>query len=104
MADENTPDLQDRLSTFSQKNKTKRRGGNIGVGALAIALALGGGGAAYFLATNLQERAKGLETSDVETFQDQRTGNGGRFVNRQAILTPYRHPKMTPIGALGSWP
>ncbi|MFG6611965.1 hypothetical protein, partial [Sulfitobacter sp. 1A12057] len=25
-------------------------------------------------------------------------------VNRQAILTPYRHPKMTPIGALGSWP
>ena len=75
MADENTPDLQDRLSTFSQKNKTKRRGGNIGVGALAIALALGGGGAAYFLATNLQERAKGLETSDVETFQDQRTGN-----------------------------
>ena len=79
MADENTPDLQDRLSTFSQKNKTKRRGGNIGVGALAIALALGGGGAAYFLATNLQERAKGLETSDVETFQDQRTGNGGRL-------------------------
>jgi type IV secretion system protein VirB10 len=79
MADENTPDLQDRLSTFSQKNKTKRRGGNIGVGALAIVLALGGGGAAYFLATNLQEGTKGLETSDVETFQDQRTGNGGRL-------------------------
>jgi type IV secretion system protein VirB10 len=79
MADENTPDLQDRLSTFSQKNKTKRRGGNIGVGALAIALALGGGGAAYFLATNLQEGTDGLETSDVETFQDQRTGNGGRL-------------------------
>jgi len=55
MADENTPNLQDRLSTFSQKNKTKRRGGNIGVGALAIALALGGGGAAYLLATNMQE-------------------------------------------------
>ena len=79
MADENTPDLQDRLSTFSQKNKTKRRGGNIGVGALAIALALGGGGAAYLLATNLQEGMEGLETSDVETFQDQRNGNGGRL-------------------------
>ncbi|MCX8227348.1 MAG: type IV secretion system protein B10, partial [Sulfitobacter sp.] len=79
MADENTPDLQDRLSTFSQKGKAKRRGGNIGVGALAIALALGGGGAAYFLATNLQEGTEGLETSDVETFQDQRTGNGGRL-------------------------
>ena len=79
MADENTPDLQDRLSTFSQKGKAKRRGGNIGVGALAIALALGGGGAAYFLATNLQEGTEGLETSDVETIQDQRTGNGGRL-------------------------
>ncbi|HDY94138.1 hypothetical protein LCGC14_0685450 [marine sediment metagenome] len=79
MADENTPDLQDRLSTFSQKGKAKRRGGNIGVGALAIALALGGGGAAYFLATNLQEGSDGLETSDVEAFQDQRTGNGGRL-------------------------
>ncbi|MEM5469562.1 MAG: TrbI/VirB10 family protein [Sulfitobacter sp.] len=79
MADENTPDLQDRLSTFSQKGKAKRRGSNIGVGALAIALALGGGGAAYFLATNLQEGTEGLETSDVETFQDQRTGNGGRL-------------------------
>jgi type IV secretion system protein VirB10 len=79
MSDENTPDLQDRLSTFSQKTKTKRRGGNIGVGALAIALALGGGGAAYLLATNLQEGTTGLETSDVETFQDQRTGNGGRL-------------------------
>ena len=79
MADENTPDLQDRLSTFSQKGKAKRRGSNIGVGALAIALALGGGGAAYFLATNLQEGTTGLETSDVETFQDQRTGNGGRL-------------------------
>jgi len=79
MADENTPDLQDRLSTFSQKNKAKRRGGNIGVGALAIAIALGGGGAAYFLAANLQDATEGLETSDVETFQDQRTGNGGRL-------------------------
>lgn len=79
MADENTPDLQDRLSTFSQKGKAKRRGGSIGVGALAIALALGGGGAAFFLATNLQEGTEGLETSDVETFQDQRTGNGGRL-------------------------
>lgn len=79
MADENIPDLQDRLSTFSQKGKAKRRGGNIGVGALAIALALGGGAAAYFLATNQQEGTDGLETSDVETFQDQRTGNGGRL-------------------------
>ena len=79
MADENTPDLQDRLSTFSQKGKAKRRGGNIGVGALAITLALGGGGAAYFLATNLQDGTDSLETSDVETFQDQRTGNGGRL-------------------------
>jgi len=27
-----------------------------------------------------------------------------RRVNRQAILTPYRHPKMTPLERSGSWP
>ena len=79
MADNNAPDLTDRLNKFNEQGRSKRRGGNIGVGALAIALALGGGGVAYFLATNLQETAGGLETSDVETFQDQRTGNGGRL-------------------------
>ena len=27
-----------------------------------------------------------------------------RFVNRQPIVTPYRHPKMTPLERPGSWP
>ena len=26
------------------------------------------------------------------------------IVNRQAILTPYRHPKMTPLERRDSWP
>ena len=26
------------------------------------------------------------------------------FVNRQPIVTPYRHPKMTPLERPGSWP
>ncbi len=26
------------------------------------------------------------------------------YVNRQPIVTPYRHPKMTPLERPGSWP
>ncbi|MBO9444093.1 type IV secretion system protein B10 [Phaeobacter italicus] len=79
MADQTPPDLQDRLDQFSQRDKSKRRGNSIGVGALAAALALGGAGVAYFLATGLQEGDSALETSDVETFQDRRSGTGGRL-------------------------
>ncbi|AVW93674.1 TrbI/VirB10 family protein [Celeribacter baekdonensis] len=79
MADQTPPDLQDRLDQFSQRGKSKRRGNSLGVGALAAALALGGAGVAYFLATGLQEGDSALETSDVETFQDRRTGTGGRL-------------------------
>ena len=35
MADQNPPDLQDRLDQFSQRGKSKRRGNSLGVGALA---------------------------------------------------------------------
>lgn len=79
MADQTPPDLQDRLDQFSQRSKSKRRGNSLGVGALAAALALGGAGVAYFLATGLQEGDSALETSDVETFQDRRSGTGGRL-------------------------
>ncbi|MGS5046793.1 MULTISPECIES: TrbI/VirB10 family protein [unclassified Mameliella] len=79
MADQTPPDLQDRLDQFSQRGKSKRRGNSLGVGALAAALALGGAGVAYFLATGLQEGDSALETSDVEIFQDRRTGTGGRL-------------------------
>lgn len=76
MADQTPPDLQSRLDQFSQRSKSKRRGNSLGVGALAAALALGGAGVAYFLATGLQEGDSALETSDVETFQDRRSGTG----------------------------
>ena len=79
MADQTPPDLQDRLDQFSQRGKSKRRGNSLGVGALAAALALGGAGVAYFLATGVQEGDSALETSDVETFQDPRSGTGGRL-------------------------
>ncbi len=79
MADQTPPDLQNRLDQFSQRGKSKRRGNSFGVGALAAALALGGAGVAYFLATGLQQSDSALETSDVETFQDRRTGTGGRL-------------------------
>ncbi|WP_341236139.1 TrbI/VirB10 family protein [uncultured Sulfitobacter sp.] len=78
MTDREPPDLQNRLDQFGQRKKSKR-GSSFGVGALAVSLALGGAGVAYYLAANLQETDGGLETSDVETFQDQRTGNGGRL-------------------------
>ncbi|PHS19319.1 MAG: type IV secretion system protein B10 [Blastopirellula sp.] len=79
MADKPTPELQDRLDQFSQRGQPKRRSGKFGVGALAVSLGLGGAALAYFLATGLQEKDGALETSDVETFQDQRVGNGERL-------------------------
>ncbi len=79
MADQTPPDLQDRLDQFNQHGKSKPRGSSLGVGALAAALAVGGAGAAYILATGLQEGDSTLETSDVETFQDRRPGTGGRL-------------------------
>lgn len=79
MAEQNPPELQERLDQFGQRGKAKRRSGGLGIGALAAALALGGAGVAYFLAAGLQNGNNALETSDVETFQDQRTGTGGRL-------------------------
>ena len=80
MADQTPPDLQDRLDQVQPDAAKPNAGGNsLGVGAFAAALALGGAGVAYFLATGLQEGTDALETSDVETFQDQRTGTGGRL-------------------------
>lgn len=79
MADNNQPELQERLDQFSQRGQPKRRRGGLGVGALAATLGLGGAAFAYFLATGLQETDGPLGTSDVETFQDQRAGNGARL-------------------------
>jgi len=79
MADNNTSEMQDRLDQFNQRGQPKRRRGGVGIGALAVSLGLGGAAVAYFLATGLQENDSALGTSDVETFQDQRAGNGGRL-------------------------
>lgn len=79
MAEKNQPELQDRLDQFNQREKPKRRGGGFGIGALAVSLGLGGAAVAYLLATGLQEKDGSLGTSDVESFQDQRAGNGGRL-------------------------
>lgn len=79
MAENKQPELQDRLDQFNQREQPKRRGGGIGIGALAVSLGLGGAAVAYFLATGLQEKDGTLGTSDVESFQDQRAGNGGRL-------------------------
>lgn len=79
MADQTPPDLQDRLDQFNKRGKSKRSGNSLGVGALTAALAFGGAGVAYFLATGLQEGDRALETSDVETFQDRRSGISGRL-------------------------
>ena len=76
MADKNPPELQERLDQFNQHGQPKRRRGGLGVGALAATLGLGGAAFAYFLAAGLQEKDGALGTSDVETFQDQRAGNG----------------------------
>lgn len=79
MADNNTPEMQDRLDQFNQRGQPKRRRGGIGIGALAFSLGLGGAAVAYFLATGLQDKDGSLGTSDVEAFQDQRAGNGSRL-------------------------
>jgi type IV secretion system protein VirB10 len=79
MADNNPPELQERLDQFSQRGQPKRRRGGLGVGALAATLGIGGAAFAYFLATGLLERDGTLGTSDVETFQDQRAGNRTRL-------------------------
>lgn len=79
MADNNPPELQERLDQFGQRDLPKRRRGGLGVGALAAMFGLGGAAFAYFLATGLQEKDGPLGTSDVETFQDQRAGNRTRL-------------------------
>lgn len=79
MADNNPPELQERLDQFNQRGQPKRHRGGLGVGALAATLGLGGAAFAYFLATGLQENDSTLGTSDVESFQDQRAGNGARL-------------------------
>lgn len=79
MTEENPSELQDRLDQFSQRGQPKRRRSGLGVGALAISMALGGAAVAYFLATGLQDKDGALGTSDVESFQDQRAGNGARL-------------------------
>lgn len=78
MADQNPPELQDRLDNFQNRN-AKKPTSRIGVGALAAGLGLGGAALAYVFASSLQDAADPLQTSDVESFQDQRTGNGGRL-------------------------
>lgn len=78
MSDQTPPELQNRLDNFENRNAKKSRGG-IGIGALAASLGLGGAVLAYVLATNFQEGRNPLGTSDVETFQDQRAGNGRRL-------------------------
>lgn len=79
MAEKKTPELQERLDQFNKRGQPKRRRGGLGVGAIAATLGLGGAAFAYFLATGLQESDGTLGTSDVEIFQDQRTGNGARL-------------------------
>ncbi|ARU03189.1 TrbI/VirB10 family protein [Yoonia vestfoldensis] len=78
MADQNPPELQGRLDNFQNRN-AKKPTSRIGVGALAAGLGLGGAALAYVFASSLQDAADPLQTSDVESFQDQRTGNGGRL-------------------------
>lgn len=78
MADEDEGELQDRLDNFQSKNAKKPRVG-MGIGAIGAMLGLGGAILAYIFATNLQEDTAPLLTSDVETFQDQRVGNGERL-------------------------
>ncbi|WP_299850809.1 TrbI/VirB10 family protein [uncultured Roseovarius sp.] len=72
------PDLQERLDTF---NGAKRKSGRsrFGITALALALGLGGASVAYFLASDWHGDLDGLQTSDVEPFQNDRIRTGGRL-------------------------
>lgn len=72
------PELQTRLDTF---NRTKARAPRrrLTAGVLALGLSLCGAGVAYLLAINLDQDPAGLDTSDVEPFQDPRAGSGGRL-------------------------
>ncbi len=79
MAEQTPPDVQERLDQFGARGKPRRRGSSLSVGALTATLALGGAAVAYVLATGLQDEGGTLQTSDVETFQDQRSGTGGRL-------------------------
>ncbi len=72
------PDLQKRLDAFQGSKRRSLRPG-IGVTTLALALGLGGAGVAYLLATDWQGRPDGLQTSDVEPFQDTPVRTGGRL-------------------------
>ena len=72
------PDLQKRLDTFSGSRQRKHRS-RFGVTALALALGLGGAGVAYFLASDWNRNPDGLQTSDVEPFQNDRIRMGGRL-------------------------
>ena len=76
MSDE--PDLQKRLDTFSRTRRRSNRS-RFGVTALALALGLGGAGVAYFLASDWNGDPDGLQTSDVEPFQNDRIRTGGRL-------------------------
>ncbi len=76
MSDE--PDLQKRLDTFSRTRRRSNRS-RFGVAALALALGLGGAGVAYFLASDWNGDPDGLQTSDVEPFQNDRIRTGGRL-------------------------
>lgn len=78
MSDQDPEELQTRLNNFESKNAKKPRGG-MGIGAIGAMLGLGGAALAYVFATSLQEDTAPLQTSDVEAFQDQRAGNGGRL-------------------------
>lgn len=70
--------LQKRLDTFSA-SKRRKAGRGFGVTALALALGLGGAGVAYVLSSDRQSDPDSLRTSDVELFQDDRIGTGGRL-------------------------
>ncbi|MEO3415896.1 TrbI/VirB10 family protein [Roseovarius sp. CAU 1744] len=72
------PDLQKRLDTFSGSRHSTARS-RFGVTALALALGLGGASVAYFLASDWRGDQDGLQTSDVEPFQNDRLRSGGRL-------------------------
>ncbi len=77
MAEPDPPDLQQRLDRFSAGKRAKPKGSRFGIGAMALLLGLTGGAVAWLLASNLQQTEPGLQTSDVEAFQDQRRGTAG---------------------------
>ncbi|MBN9678842.1 hypothetical protein [Salipiger bermudensis] len=50
-------------------------------------------------------RMAGMFPKDLGGYEGHRRRKGGDLgVNRQPIVTPYRHPKMTPLERPGSWP